>query len=221
MAMITIAASAAEPVGIKLRAINPKATYSPGDTISLEVKCSGGTQEPVLLNYNSKHGPAFGGDTVMMAPQKCPRGTFEIKIPTDFIGKNLVTATSRINNKLYADIFNFESVSNSKVVGLFLSDWSMKTDECPQMHYFGNSAPAPVYFYTTLENGIREDLCKSSDLEISVDQSNSFTVSKADGHCGIAAKKAGTFHVSASYRGMKKQWVCNVAAVPGIPIPSQ
>ncbi len=193
---------------VRLRALDPKPLYRPGETIALEMVCAAGmTDEAVVLS-----GP--GGEASDPLPQ-CPRARFEIRIPRDFVGRSTVSVLVR-RGELHGDLFSFRVKSEFPPKDLFISSSGKRMDPegCSTLWFNPKSPMAQSVQLVALQpDGTVFDLCKGADIQVTTDQPDSFRFETNDQACGITSKREGSFKLMASYAGLRKEWTCQAESL--------
>jgi hypothetical protein len=190
---------------VRIRAIDPKPFYKPGDKIVLEMRCEPGVAD-VMVSYN----PTLEGiDSGMPAPgdPKCPFSRFEIEILRNFIGKNHVSVW--IEGRDQADVaFEFEVRSDVQPSDLWFSTDS-QNEGCNFFYLRDEEAgPPSVSLFSVLPDGTRFDLCREGKARIAVVPPGRAVFVMEEGLCTLTLKKPGPLKVVASYRGLRKEWIC-------------
>lgn len=186
---------------VRLRAIDPKPFYRPGDRIALELRCPAGVTDAMIM-YNPT---LLDGDAgaVLDGDPKCPFSRFEIEIPRDFIGKNRVSV--RRDHKQPRDVaFEFEVRSNVQPSDLWFSTDS-QNEGCNFFYLRDNPG---VALFSVLPDGTRFDLCREGKVSAAAVPPDHGVFAMKDGACTLTLKKPGALKVVASYRGLRKEWVC-------------
>ncbi|HEY6049725.1 MAG TPA: hypothetical protein VIZ58_00645, partial [Thermoanaerobaculia bacterium] len=194
--------------GVKLRAIDPKPFYKPGDRIELEVRCTGAVTEAPIVLFN----PSQESDSGFILPDDlhCPSSRFSIEIPRNFIGKNSVSVLTRHGETRYGDLFNFEVRQDAAPAGLRLSA-DQRGEGC-RLALFGEPFPQGIVIESVMGDGTRFDLCKEGKVTVITEPAGNAVFTMKDGMCALTPKKAGAFKVVASYRALRKEWPCTVDA---------
>jgi hypothetical protein len=206
--------------GVRLRAIDPKPFYKPGDRIELELRCLGAViEEPVVL-YNPSLEKIDSGSFVPDLP-RCPSSRFPIEIPLAFMGKNRVTARVQHGERRYEDVFEFEVRSDARPSDLRLTTESLTDDSqdegCHLPIFRKGRAPSEIHLFSVMGDGIQFDLCKGVQFTVATEPAGSGVVALKDGHCILTPKKPGAFRLVASYRGLRKEWSCTEDASESKP----
>lgn len=202
--------------GVRLRVIDPKPFYRPGDRIEIEVRCLGAVTEAPVVLYNPSPGGSESGFLVD-DPITCPSSRFQIEIPRNFVGKNTVIAMSRQGEKRYGDTFEFEVRSDARPAGLWLST-SSQDEECHLSIFRQGPVPLALGIFSVMTDGTRFNLCAEGKVAVSTDPAGSASFAMENGSCSLTPRKTGAFKISVAYRDLRKEWPCTVDA-PDEPRP--
>jgi len=194
--------------GVRLRPIDPKPFYKPGDRIELEVRCTGAVTEDPIVLYN----PSLDSDSgfILDDPLHCPSSRVHIEIPRNFIGKNSVSVLTRHGETRYGDLFHFEVRQDAPPSDLRLSA-DQRKEGC-RLALFGEPFPQGIVLESVMADGTRFDLCKEGKVTVMTEPAGNALFMMKDGMCALTPKKAAPFKVVASYRTLRKEWPCTVDA---------
>jgi hypothetical protein len=210
------AAHAAQPApeAIHLRVVAPKRYYRPGESITLELRCDAGLTGEVIVFFNP--GAADEGGASHPA-QKCPRSRFKLAVPKDFAGSASVGVLLEQRGNFHADRIHFEIRSDAKPRELWLRDLPSPDEEpsgddaCALLSYDpGRSVSQRLPISAILADGIRLDLCGEREATFRTDPAADFPLAIQNGSCTVTPRRAGSFRVTASFRGLTESWVCTV-----------
>ena len=191
---------------MRLRAVDPKPIYKPGETIVLELRCAPGVED-VRIQYNPTQDPADEGIAWMYDEPKCPVSRVELPIPRDFIGKNRVTIRMPDSDKLLAR-FEFEVRSDELPRDLWFSTDS-QNEGCDFSYLRDRGGEPPrVGLFAVVEDGTRFDICREKKVVFAAVPPENALAAREDGLCLLTLKKPGPLKVVATYRGLRKEWTC-------------
>ena len=190
---------------VRIRAINPKPFYKPGDTIVFEMKCEPGVTN-VMVSFNPTLESIDTGAPVAGDPN-CPFARFDIQIPRNFMGKNHVDVRLPDRDRPLA-VFEFEVRSDVRPSDLWFSTDS-QNEGCNFFYLRDEEAgPPTVELFSVLPDGTRFDLCRERLAVVRLVPPENGVFAMEDGVCTLTVKKAGPLKVVASYRGLRKEWTC-------------
>lgn len=196
---------------VRLRAVDPKPSYSPGEKFFLEMTCAPKTTEDVFVLA----GP---GSEVPSPFAKCPRARVEVRVPHDFVGRGVVSA---LPGRGQGDMFHFKVKSETPPVDLHINGTGapVDPDECSTLSFDPDARGGQsVQFFAELPDGRLFDLCKGADVRVTTDQPDSFRFT-ADGHaCSITSRREGSFKLVATYGGLRKEFSCRAQNFGAEPI---
>ncbi len=214
--------------GVRVRAIDPKPFYRPGDTIVLELRCDPGVPD-VMVDYN----PTLQDDDwiALEGDPRCPFARFEIQIPRDFIGKNRVFVRRRpvftkteSREKLedrdppHVPAFAFEVRSNVQPSDLWFST-DTQNEGCNYFYLREGTGPQNIGLFSVVPDGTRFDLCREGKATIRAVPKDHGVIAMKDGACTLLLKKQGDLKIVASYRGLRKEWPCTEGGPKDAPRP--
>lgn len=201
LASTLLAAPAHGENSLRLRAVNPRSPYHPGDVIVVEVACAPEMTDDVFILSEP------GSVTPTLFPN-CPRAVFEIRVPADFVGRGKVSALVRRGD---TGTFSFNVTSDIPPADLHItsSGAMVDPDECSTLSFDPDGPGAQtVQFVAEQPDGTLFDLCKGAEVRVTTDQPDSFRFA-TDGHsCSITSRREGSFKLVATYGGLRKEFSC-------------
>lgn len=203
---------------LRLRAIDPKPFYKPGDRIVLEMRCGAGVTDVGVL-YDPR-GEDVDPDFMRPAIPKCPLSRLEIQIPRDFIGKNQVTVLTEYRGQAHGDMFEFEVRSDAQPSDLWFST-DYQNEGCNVSYALAGSGPQSVKLLAVLPNGTRFDLCREGKAVLEAVPPGRAVFAMKDNLCTLDLKKPGPLKIVASYRGLRKEWECKKTELPKLHPPKK
>jgi hypothetical protein len=192
---------------VRLRAIDPKPFYKPGDKIVFEMRCRAGVTDAMIM-YNPTLQDGDAG-AVLDGDPKCPFSRFEIEIPRDFIGKNRVWIR-REHLPPNAVTFEFEVKSDVHPSDLWFST-DTQNEGCNFFYLRDGLGPQDVGLFSVVPDGTRFDLCREGKASLRAIPPDHGVFAMKDGVCTLTLKKKGDLKVVVSYRGLRKEWTCTEA----------
>ena len=204
---------------LRLRVIDPKPFYKPGDRITLEMRCGAGVTDMVGVLYEPR-GEDVDSDFMRPAIPKCPLSRLEIQIPRDFIGKNQVTVLTEYRGQAHGDMFEFEVRSDAQPSDLWFST-DYQNEGCHLSYFHAGSGPRSVVLFSVLPNGTRFDLCREGKVILEAVPPGRAVFSMEEHFCTLDFKKPGPLKIVASYRGLRKEWTCKDAEPPKPQRPNE
>jgi hypothetical protein len=196
---------------LRLRVIDSKPFYKPGDRIALEMRCPAGVTD-VFVWYDPIS-QDFDPDFIRPANPKCPLSRLEIQIPRDFIGKNQVTVLAEYRDQPLGDMFEFEVRSDAQPSDLWFST-DYQNEGCHLSYFHAGSGPRSLVLFSVLPNGTRFDLCREGKVILAAVPPGRGVFDMKDHLCTFDFKKPGPLKIVASYRGLRKEWPCKNAEPP-------
>lgn len=196
---------------VRIRAINPKPFYKPGDTIVFEMKCEPGVTN-VMVSFNPTLESIDSGAPVAGEPN-CPFARFEIQIPRDFMGKNHVDVRIPDRDRPLT-AFEFDVRADVQPSDLWFSTDS-QNEGC---NFFYLRDDPGVGLFSVLPDGTRFDLCRERLAVVRLVPPENGVFAMEDGVCTLTLKKAGPLKVVASFRGLRKEWTCKEPEVQAMEV---
>jgi hypothetical protein len=218
LALFLVGVAQAQPSDrrpIRLRVVARKRYYRPGESVTLELRCDPKLTDEVIVLFNPGAADEGGGDN---PSQKCPYSRFRLVIPKDFVGDATASVLRTQTGEFQSDRVWFEVRSDAKPKELWMRDLTEPfeelrgSDTCPPLSYDSErSAPQRLPISALLTDGIRLSLCGERGATFRTDPAADFPFVIERGSCFVTPRRAGSFRVTASYRGLTESWVCTVA----------